>query len=171
MIAFVVCVLTSLSVFYGRQYSYQLFQGQTLEASSTLAKGTRLCTITIPISIFSGLFTKLSICLFLLRIFQTVRKWKLGLYAIMAFTAASILPSIVLFVAQCQPIQKQWDPLLPGKCWSPDVVIRMSYFAGGKSPCNSLPHPSQELRFCQRCQCSATGHLQLFQSSSCGICR
>lgn len=132
--------MTSLAVSYGRQYSSQLSHDQTLAALKTLAKGTRLCTISIPIGIFSGLFTRLSVCLFLLRIFRSVRGWRLGLYAIMAFTAAAIIPSTVLFLAQCQPIQKQWNPLLPGKCWSSLVVIRMNYFGGGESLCDVSIH-------------------------------
>ncbi|KAL9062887.1 MAG: hypothetical protein Q9161_009711 [Pseudevernia consocians] len=51
----------------------------------------------------------------------------------MAFTVAAAVPPIVSFIAQCQPIQKQWDPSLPGKCWSSLIVVRTNYFGGAVS--------------------------------------
>lgn len=163
--------MTSLTVYHRRQYSSQLSQGQTLAAFDAQTKALKYCTIATSVGIFSGLCTRLSICLFLLRIFRSVREWRLSLYAIMAFTVAAAVPPIVTFIAQCQPIQKQWDPFLPGKCWSSLIVVRTNYFGGGKSPYEFFLHQSQPLTLCQRCQRCATGHSQLSQRSSCGICR
>ena len=163
--------MTSLTIYHGRQHSSQLSQGQTLAAFDNHAKALKYCFIASSVGIFSGLCTRLSICLFLLRLFRSVRAWRLSLYAIMAFTVAAAVPPMVSFIAQCQPIQKQWDPSLPGKCWSSLIVIRTDYFGGGTSSCDFFLHQSHSLTLCQRCQRCATGHLQLSQSSSCGVCR
>lgn len=163
--------MTSLTVSHSRHYSSQLSQGQTLAAFNSQTQALKYCTIATSVGIFVGLFTRLSICLFLLRIFRSVREWRLSLYAIMAFTVATTIAPVVSFIAQCQPIQKQWDPFLPGNCWSPLVVVRINYFGGGEYLCNFLLRQSHSLILCQRYQRSATGYSQLSQSSSCGICR
>lgn len=134
IIAFVICAMTILAVFYGQHYSSQLSQqGQTIAAFKTLAKTLKFCTIATSLGIFSALLTRLSFCLSLLRIFRSVREWKLGLYAVMVITSLAIIPPFVTFVAQCQPAQAQWDPLVPGHCLSKMIVIRANYFYGAVS--------------------------------------
>ena len=126
--------MTTLAVFYGQQYSSQLSKDD--QSIAALAKTLKYCTIATSLGFFSALFTRLSICLSLLRVFQSVRKWKLGLYAIMVFISISVIPPFISFVAQCQPVQALWDPLVPGKCWSQDLVLRFNYFGGGQSSYN-----------------------------------
>ena len=120
-------------------------------------------SIAEPIGTSSGLCTRLSICLFLLRIFLTKRVWRWGLYAVMVFVTAVIIPTIVCLLVQCSPVQKLWDPLLPGSCWSPQTVIDIGYFNGGKSS-NIMSLTAQpNLNIYQLLRCYATGYLPLCQ--------
>lgn len=77
--------------------------------------------------------TKVSICLYILRIKKTGwLKW--SVYALMAglfITAATCL--IVLF-AQCRPIYRNWDRMNPhGSCWEPKVYEDAIWAQVGKA--------------------------------------
>ena len=98
-----------------------------------VTQGLKWSSIAAPIGIFSGLCTRLSVCLFLLRIFRAKKEWRLGLYAIMTFVTIVVIPTIVALLAQCSPVSKLWDPQLPGSCWSTKVLVDIGYFSGGKS--------------------------------------
>lgn len=39
---------------------------------------------------------------------------------------------VILQYAQCRPIEKRWNPLLPGTCYDHHIIIYYSMFAGGK---------------------------------------
>lgn len=123
--------MTSCTVHYSSLYLAGDYSTKA-EALHDAILALKWSSIAAPIGITSGLFTRLSICLFLLRIFRTKRAWRWGLYAMMVFTTAVIVPTIVSLLAQCSPVQKLWDPLLPGSCWSPKTVIDIGYFNGGK---------------------------------------
>ena len=100
------------------------------EANQDHVSALKWESIAAPIDILSGLCTRLSICLFLLRIFGTKRAWKRGLYTIMAFATAAFIPALVSLF-QCSPVQKRWDSSLPGSCWSSYIVVDLGYFNGG----------------------------------------
>ena len=123
--------MTSLTVHYSSLYldGHYTTKAEALHDVTTALKWS---SIAAPIGIFSGLCTRLSICLFLLRIFRTKITWRRGLYAIMAFATAVIIPTVVVLLAQCSPVQKLWEPTRPGHCWSPQIVIHIGYFNGGK---------------------------------------
>ncbi len=40
--------------------------------------------------------------------------------------------SALLFWIDCTPIEKSWTPLMPGKCWDPNVLITYNIFSSGK---------------------------------------
>lgn len=125
--------MTSRTVYYSSLYLTGDYSTKA-EALHDAVLALKWSSIAAPIGITSGLCTRLSICLFLLRIFRTKREWRWGLYAVMVFATAVIVPTIVSLLAQCSPVQKLWDPLLPGSCWSPHTVIDIGYFNGGKQP-------------------------------------
>ena len=82
--------------------------------------------------------SRISICLFLLRLFVTNRRWRIALWTFIAVIAASgFLTPITLF-AQCRPVAKLWNPFLDGSCWSPRTQLDIEYFMGGECPCNEL---------------------------------
>ena len=103
-----------------------------MEGVHLVTTALKWSSISSPIGILSGLCTRISICLFLLRIFGAIPKWRWGLYSIMAFLTATLIPSFVCLFAQCSPGQKQWDRSLPGHCWSANTMVHIGYFNGGE---------------------------------------
>ena len=87
--------------------------------------------ISIIGTVLTAMFTKISICLFLLRIFDRKRYWRWGLYSIVVVTVVTQLAVPVNVLVQCRPTQKLWNPRIPGKCWSSHVrVYFIGYFNG-----------------------------------------
>ena len=96
--------------------------------------GLKWQQMTQPTSILSVTFTRISICFFLLRIFRTDRRWRIGLYSIATFAFVTGLATAVITVTQCHPIPKLWNPMLPGTCWGIDTTIAIGDFQGGIFP-------------------------------------
>lgn len=105
------------------------------ELLARLSQALKLMTVAEVIVICSLIFTKISICLFLLRIFGKNNKiWRRVLYFIMAFAIASNLASIAVIYPSCRPVQKVWNPFVPGICWRARVYIAIAEYNGGESP-------------------------------------
>ena len=96
--------------------------------------GLKWQEVTQPTSILSVTFTRISICFFLLRIFRTDRRWRIGLYSIATFAFVTGLATAIVTMTQCHPIPKLWNPLLPGTCWDINTTIAIGDFQGGRSP-------------------------------------
>ena len=81
--------------------------------------------------VLSTMFTRLSICIFLLQIFQSRRAWRWALYSMVGLVTAIgvILPLITLL--SCQPPRKAWSPQIPGKCLDPGTLQVIYIFFGG----------------------------------------
>jgi len=60
--------------------------------------------------------TKMSIALFYVRIFGTVRWMRISCNMMIGLIVASSVAFILTGMFQCNPIPKAWDGLLPGKC-------------------------------------------------------
>ena len=128
-----VCAMTT----YANHYSHMvLIVEYVSEAEKYHAISTALKWVSIAefFGMLSGTCTRVSVCLFLLRIFNAVRAWRWGLYGIMAFVVAIVIPIEVSIFGQCSPSRKLWDPLMPGSCWSPTINVHLGYFNGGKRP-------------------------------------
>ena len=110
---------------------HQYYLSLTPALLKQLSNAVMWTYISEPILILSTLWTKLSISIFLLRIFGTKMLWRWGLYFIMAFAAATSISSAAIVLAQCQPVQKLWDPLISGSCWSPDIQLKIGDYNGG----------------------------------------
>lgn len=70
------------------------------------------------------MFTKVSICLFLLRITVT----KATIRPLQAAVVTLIVSNIVLsltWIFQCTPIDKAWNDKLPGKCFTKGQLERI----------------------------------------------
>ena len=83
--------------------------------------------------LISAAFTKASICIFMLRLFQRQKALTWLVYGTLLFIFLSYLVNIIVVPAQCRPTQKIWIPSTPGDCWGPSVQINASYFQGGES--------------------------------------
>lgn len=133
ILSLVVCAMTSLTVHYSGLYltGHYSTKSEALEYITTALKWS---SIAAPIGILSGLCTRISVCLFLLRIFGTKKAWRSGLYTIMVFATIVVIPTIVSLLAQCSPVRKLWNPRLPGSCWLPRTVVDIGYFNGCEYP-------------------------------------
>ena len=40
------------------------------------------------------------------------------------------LTPVFLWV-QCKPVEKSWNPFVPGTCWAPEVLVKFNIFSGG----------------------------------------
>ena len=80
--------------------------------------------------------TKISICLFLLRL-SNFDKLRLFLKGVIWFMILSHLPLFLLVVLQCNPIQTLWitaiNPAYPGTCFRKRTVEKMVIAQGGMS--------------------------------------
>ncbi len=113
----------------GRHMSYLARSPELLER---LYQALKLETIAEVIVGCSLVFTKVSICLFLLRIFGTNKIWRWGLYSIGAFAVATYLASIATIYPSCQPVERMWDPTVPGTCWKAGAYIAIAEYNGGE---------------------------------------
>lgn len=83
-------------------------------------------------TVFSLFFTRISICLFLMRIFGAIRYWRRTLYCAIAFMTLTTIPCIILMIIQCTPMSRTWDHSVHGKCLNVGVDIFVGYYNGGK---------------------------------------
>lgn len=72
-------------------------------------------------------FTRVSVALFLLRMFQVVKIWRWSLYALACMTLASGIFGLVFLLAAGQPIAANWDLLVQATCWPSVKVIAVTY--------------------------------------------
>ena len=52
----------------------------------------------------------------------------------MAFSVATNLGSVAVIYPSCRPVQKLWNPALPGTCWRSSAYIAIAEYNGGESP-------------------------------------
>jgi len=74
--------------------------------------------------------TKISICLFLLRIPED-KRLRRYLQFVMALFTLTNMAWLIVFLAQCSPIQGLWDPYFCGFCWDKKIEVTFDYFQGG----------------------------------------
>lgn len=86
----------------------------------------------IPIMI-STLFSRVSVCLFLLRIFAVNISWRWTLYIIIALTAGTNIACGTAIMLRCQPLAKEWNPAIPGRCWTPTNQVTVGQVQGAIS--------------------------------------
>lgn len=127
--AIVFLAMEGVAVHYGlgRHQSYLELSPQLSLRLSQVIKWETISQFPV---ILSTMFIKVSICFFLLRIFGTKRAWKWVLYGIMALSVAANISCASLLLPQCSPIQKNWEPLLAGTCWSDDARHSIGFYNG-----------------------------------------
>ncbi|RDA89841.1 hypothetical protein CP533_6960 [Ophiocordyceps camponoti-saundersi (nom. inval.)] len=95
---------------------------------------TRHLVILEALSLWTWALPKLPVAILLYRIFG---KFKRGLgiilYSLVAFLIAIVVVQTVVTFVKCQPISKNWNPTVPGRCWNPDIYTDIGYFAGAYS--------------------------------------
>lgn len=90
--------------------------------------------VVLPIlSTFSLMFTKISVCLSLLRIIKSNRVRRRVMYIIMALIVATNLSSTIAIFPQCKPIEKLWNPTRKSTCISKGTQLAIYFYQGGKT--------------------------------------
>ena len=82
--------------------------------------------------VLSTMFTRLSISIFLYRLFATKKAAKWALYPIIVINVAENIVAFTTIPAQCRPVQKLWSPDTPGTCWDLKVETDIRLLQGGK---------------------------------------
>lgn len=92
----------------------------------------KLNDLTIPFVVMSPCFSKISICLFLLRIIgdANARKKRRFLQSMIIILFFINTLDIITVLVQCRPLGKLWDPQIPGACWNPKVQAGFAYMQG-----------------------------------------
>lgn len=126
VLSFVSAVFISLAVSagYGKHFSSL--------SEAHLIKSTKWFSLSIPICVSSLAVSKISICLFLLRLISkaTARPEHVFLYSTIAVMAVNAVTMVGYSLGQCHPVQKQWDQALPGHCHKP-VLYNHATVANG----------------------------------------
>ena len=78
------------------------------------------------------MLTKISICLFLLRIVDSKRV-KRGMYTLIGFTVLFTAISVFLFLGVCRPLKAYWDVGVNGACLSNHQVKSVVLAQGSES--------------------------------------
>jgi len=84
------------------------------------------------LAIFASGLTKISICLFVIRIPNSKRLVS-SLYALIGALVVVNLAYAMILCLQCRPIERLWNPFVPGSCWDKNVYLISGYLQGGKS--------------------------------------
>lgn len=87
-----------------------------------------------PFLVLSLATSKISICLFLLRVLKkTHAKLKRQcLYLIIGSICVLSVPAAGYCLGQCQPVEKLWDKKVAGFCQDPDIFVKVGYAYGGR---------------------------------------
>jgi hypothetical protein len=99
----------------------------------------KLNTLAQPWSIMSTCLSKVSVCLFLLRIIEHQnRNWDFFLCCLISLVVAVDCACSISILVQCQPLEKLWNPTVSGTCWPHHARNAMGYFQGSESPIPNL---------------------------------
>ena len=84
------------------------------------------------LSLWTFVFPKVPVVALIIRLFVTNNK-RIGHYLWASLAFLFIWNSImtVLTFVKCDPVERNWNPRIPGKCWNPNIYLSMGYFSGG----------------------------------------
>ena len=83
-----------------------------------------------PWFIMGSTLSKISICLFFIRLVGNVRQWVILLASQLVLIAVLNLAFAITANAQCAPVAKLWDPTVSGTCWDPSVEMVIGIVQG-----------------------------------------
>ena len=109
---------------FGRHRYYMLCE------PTHLNEAMKYWSIWPPTFIVAVCLTRISICCFLLRIFNVKTAWLIGLYAMIVFILVTDIPTFVFIFISCNPFEKQWKVTVLGRCWGPDVTTNVGLYNG-----------------------------------------
>ena len=89
----------------------------------------RLNAIAGPLAIGAAMLSKTSFALTLLRV--VMGRLRILLWAIIVSMNVALFLSVLILFISCKPIEKGWNPELPGKCWPSYIGLRYGVFSSG----------------------------------------
>ncbi|KAI9658329.1 MAG: hypothetical protein M1821_002462 [Bathelium mastoideum] len=92
--------------------------------------GIMLLRISEFMLILTTVFVKISISLFLMKLFVRSKTWKIFLWAFITFnTVTSVLDAVLIF-PQCTPVEFNWNKAIEGHCWSNGAINGIGIMQG-----------------------------------------
>ena len=89
-------------------------------------------TITSYISIVLVVATKYAIVILLCKIMAPSRPGRWFLWGLMGLLTVVAVIAIALVSVECVPLERLWNPFLPGSCGLLNVAANFAIFTGGK---------------------------------------
>lgn len=93
-----------------------------------------------PFLVLSLATSKVSICLFLLRVLKKThaKRRKYFLYLIIGSIVGLSVPAAGYCLGQCQPVEKLWNKKVPGFCHDHDIFVKVGYTYGGRGRLSAI---------------------------------
>jgi hypothetical protein len=93
-------------------------------SDSDLMNASKWSQLSIIPNLFSSTISRVSLCLFIMRIVDRILMYRIFLWTIIVITSLSNLASIIWLLGECQPITLLWDRNAKGQCW--DIAVEGS---------------------------------------------
>lgn len=124
-----------------------------------------------PVQVTSTIIARISVAIFVIRLFPTKKAMKRFLIALTTFNAAVGIVGFTLIFTQCSPPQKLWNDKVEGHCINSDIQRDMAMFKACESPleesCATLEATSEHKQPSAR---SATSPLPSGRLPLSGLC-
>ena len=78
-------------------------------------------------------FSRASVGLLLIRLFAIRKTARYSIWALVIFQGLVAILTIAIISPRCDPIEKLWDPSVPGTCFSAEAVTAVLYLNGAVS--------------------------------------
>ena len=126
------------------------------------------CLSQIP-GVLSTSLARISVAILLWRLFGIKAWFRWYLYVMTALLTAVALTVLVVWGAQCRPINALWGPAPGGSCWNPNIQLAITQVFQCQFPQICVPRVHIDLIDIQLSALSSTLLMLCFQSSSSGI--
>lgn len=115
-------------------YSASLGTGHHIECvrPETVFRIIEIEFIAQVLVIFVMTSARISVALLVTRVFATSLTAKIWLYALMIFMTLVMVITACISIPICDPVEKQWNPTVPGTCWSTAAKLSIQYINGSK---------------------------------------
>ncbi|KAK3326631.1 hypothetical protein B0H66DRAFT_166523 [Apodospora peruviana] len=88
-----------------------------------LVEASKWSRATVPPNLTASMLARISCCLFMMRIVERFRHYKIFLWTIIVLTFLSTNMVIINLLASCRPLEKLWNPKVEGKCFPGHVSV------------------------------------------------
>ena len=124
-----------------------------------------------PLLIFSLSFSKISICLFLLRVLDKthIKFRRAFLYFLIFLALVNAVISAACVLDRCRPVRKSWNPKVPGHCKDPKIFWRFAYVNGALNAFGDFALALFPISFIKDLNLPLRRKVMVFCLMSCGV--